>query len=68
MSDNIELKPCPFCGHKSPSMRYGCDAKTRNVCWVVCGNYNCFATIEKPYYSEEEAVAAWNRRAGEEAK
>lgn len=58
MSDtqNIDLKPCPFCG-----------GKARMSAWVKVGEYSayctkCGATAGDYRATEAEAVEAWNRR------
>lgn len=66
-----ELKPCPFCGRPAEIMRHtyfdkpvytvGCHINQRNLCHATVR-----ATII--YDSPEAAVAAWNRRAGEDEK
>ena len=59
-----ELKPCPFCG----SDEVGCWMSSRqfpngkNPHHVQCDN--CFASSDY-YCTMEEAIEAWNRRAGE---
>lgn len=55
-----KLKPCPFCGETN----IGCkDAGLFTDVWFVqC--QSCYATF--PHFdSKEEAVTAWNMRAGE---
>lgn len=61
-----ELKPCPFCGCRPKLFRPG---------WGVYGNYvQCAARRCKvnpctdSFPTREKAIAAWNRRKGEEAK
>lgn len=55
MSD--ELKPCAHCGERA--MTYVTD----NGAWRVCC-YHC-GTESGQWTSKPQAVAAWNRRAGE---
>ena len=52
-----ELKRCPFCGGKAQitMSRYGTFHATCRTCFVTTQS-----AIEK-----EDAIAAWNRRAGE---
>jgi Lar family restriction alleviation protein len=51
------LKPCPFCGHKAELY----DA-TPHLNWAHC--LGCGAETDE-YDTMAEAVAAWNRRAGD---
>lgn len=68
MSETIELKPCPFCGSKAElyhdqSSDYPCNwtyavqCTDRDNCWIQGGNFK----------TEQEAIAAWNKRPGEDA-
>ena len=51
----LELKPCPFCGHKGQGpIMYDSEW------WVACGNQKCWIHDFKT--SEEEAAEAWNTR------
>ena len=63
MTDNTELLPCPFCGGEAaivPTL----DTTVREW-FVTCGNLECnvLACRTKRYYTEAEAIAAWNTRA-----
>lgn len=64
MNNNPDLKPCPFCG--SENVRTGFAIYDYN-CWgVICND--CGAHIEVQDWkgvedTEENAIAAWNRRA-----
>ena len=58
-----KLNPCPFCGGK---------AKLENqavyrlpMYWASCRK--CYFTQE-PYPHPQDAIAAWNRRAGEKGE
>ena len=66
MSNNIELKPCPFCGGEA-FLNFDPEAveDTFGRKWafnVFCGN--CCATTGI-CWSKEQAIEAWNRRAYE---
>jgi Lar family restriction alleviation protein len=53
-----ELKPCPFCGTEARLISGTEDH------YVVCRNNDCAAAlVARSFSSEEEAIAAWNRRA-----
>ncbi len=59
-----ELKPCPFCGNKTPVMmtRRGKDG-WRDYFFVLC-DYNdggCGASGQWNHYTDA-AIEAWNRR------
>lgn len=51
--DEIELKPCPFCGGEAVE-------RGHNVVWIRCRE--CGAET-KAWCSSEQAKEAWNRRA-----
>lgn len=54
-----ELKPCPFCGGEAELTLF-----LGNHC-VACTN--CLgAIVPSRGMTEEEAIEAWNRRAGEQ--
>ena len=59
-----EIKPCPFCGSEGKLHH------KRNLgTWIVeCSNNSCPASymIGYDYDTQEEAIAAWNRRNGDE--
>ena len=57
-----ELKPCPFCGGEAalvPTLK-----TTVREWFVTCNNLECsvLACRTKRYYTEAEAIAAWNTR------
>lgn len=55
-----ELKPCPFCGSKRIHL---VDASELGNNWVRCDN----CETEGPcHLTEQNAIEAWNRRAGED--
>ncbi len=54
--NEIELKPCPFCGGKNVCLT----EHAAVIVFVQCDD--CCATF--PHFdSKEEAIEAWNRRA-----
>lgn len=79
LTDKVtELKPCPFCGKAVPHVG---TVANHEYMWeadigydfcsthfdVVC-DYNsggCGASTGKNYATAEEAIEAWNRRAGD---
>ena len=61
-----ELKPCPFCGETSIYVeRTIAHTMTGYLYKVRCGNIPYCAVIQSGFYSEEAAIEAWNRRAGD---
>ena len=61
----IGLKPCPFCGGEADVIEhrfYLLDSSYGLCC------KECKAETYQFYESEEKAIDAWNRRAGEEGK
>ena len=63
MSDDRKPLPCPFCGVGVRAMsRY--HPRDPNEWYVSCGASDCVMQPETPTYrTEDEALAAWNRRA-----
>ncbi len=68
----IELKPCPFCGGKAEVMHMDCTDHSDGSAWTVWGVW-CVDDLNAEYShghfidnyeTRDEAVAAWNRRAG----
>lgn len=62
------LKPCPYCG-ETPII-ITTETVDRGILKAIsCNNWACDIQPQTYLLSTlEEAVAAWNRRAGEEAK
>ena len=60
-ANEMKLKPCPFCGSKPEMLAIKRDE------WVVtCTCDTCAVNPETDSFrSEEEAVSAWNHRAGD---
>lgn len=59
-----ELKCCPFCGAKGTVRQ-----KDNLGTWIAeCSGWECPASymIGMDYDTKEEAIEAWNRRAGDE--
>ena len=56
-----ELKPCPFCGDMP--LIHESKQDLRNILYsVFCGGEHHTASVGY-FYTEEEAIEAWNRRA-----
>lgn len=55
MSEHIELKDCPFCGHGP-----GCGSRKGDLYWVAC--LNCWVSTAQTT-DELSAANAWNMRA-----
>ena len=54
-----DLKPCPFCG-EVPIISY-CDGEVL----IRCENVHCIYVSTEWCANEQQAIAAWNRRANE---
>ena len=59
---DIEIKPCPFCGHNAPRIEKQKIAKVIEEWRVVCGA-GCGVTL-KWKRTPEKAVELWNLRLG----
>ena len=62
-----EMKPCPFCGGRPKfykvTVRY-VDTEDYEERWkVVCGARVDCCYLMNDFATEQEAIAAWNRRA-----
>ena len=60
MSEQFELKPCPFCGCSARINAWSFGRWT-----VTCRGSHC-GIMTPMFIRKDEAVKAWNRRAGEE--
>lgn len=63
-----KLKPCPFCGGKAELFNEF-SRRGEEVFFVQCKNLwkGCKAlAFTLDYFTAQEAIEAWNRRAGEE--
>lgn len=59
-----EIKPCPFCGGEAVVWRFG----YRHVV-IECANYNVDShRVYMQGEDEDEVIASWNRRAGDEPR
>ena len=62
-----ELKPCPFCGSPA-TYTDGEDAAQNEIFVIGCKQKGCVAymrDIGNYFYTLENAIHAWNRRAGQ---
>ena len=53
------IKPCPFCGSKAEIICFNSEYDTVTI---GCTNEECDITMGKGFFSDEEAIAHWNRR------
>ena len=64
-----ELKPCPFCGHNAHVMQLKGSVPARY--YAGCGNRagRCIASdhyvFGRFFVNKQDAIDAWNRRAGD---
>ena len=61
--DNLELKPCPFCGEKARIEKHSFSWSPNKYGVKCCF---CGAGTYPFYYTPKEAAGAWNRRSGDE--
>lgn len=62
----IELKPCPFCGEEATLQRYF-DPHEDIAFYVACSGESCeVSPMTNDFRTEQEAIEAWNHRAGED--
>ena len=62
-----ELKPCPFCGESSVHIEKHVAYTTTGYLYLVrCSNIPFCGIRQTGFFTEEEAVEAWNRRADNE--
>lgn len=76
---NLTILPCPFCGSEAETESRTMISEQRgrlrykHTNWIVrCGNMECFmhglrmSAFMDDFFTEEEAVEAWNERAAYE--
>lgn len=61
----MELRNCPFCGGKA-IMKLGGHYDGRLEYTPQCSDKKCPGRITKIWLDHDEAVAAWNRRVGDD--
>lgn len=63
-----ELKPCPFCGYEAEISIGRFDGKpTSYVMCKKCAARGEFFFVSPKYASDDRAIKAWNRRAGDDS-
>lgn len=62
MAENVELKPCPFCGGESKAYREGYGFGGKGVVECTCGAQMVYQ-YDGDFDIIEKAVENWNRRA-----
>ena len=64
--NDIELKPCPFCGGKAKIIYWDGDESSIDACSVSCSEEQCNMSID--YWGSLQCVVrAWNIRKPEDA-
>ena len=69
MSEEVKLKPCPMCGSgPAVSIQNASFSGVELLYWHGLHFVNCgTCSLEGPKHeAKSDAIAAWNRRAGEE--
>ena len=61
--NEVELKPCPFCGEKRKRNLIGNNFMGEYRAEHFC---KCFTILGKFYKTEQQAIEAWNRRVSNE--
>ena len=53
----VALKPCPFCGGPAELWQW----REGRPAWIACVG-ECVVLVSREYKTDDEAIAAWNRR------
>lgn len=61
-----DLKHCPFCRYKHPTLHYSGTTGTYKIACPNCQTTFCNDCTAGRDRSEEKTVEAWNRRANDE--
>lgn len=61
--DEINIKPCPFCGGEAKLVDYGISGKYKVVQCLECGART--RLFDPEIFRGGNAVEAWNRRTGD---
>lgn len=68
LASTYSLKPCPFCGDRSPTAFGQINLKTNIIGYrIACGNYRCNASVLFNARGDREAaregvIKCWQRR------
>lgn len=74
MNNNIEIKPCPFCGGFSklvPKSKTYVGGELTYNCYVECKECHCrsgrflLSEYETHAIARQKAIESWNKRVGE---
>ena len=65
MSEDIKLKPCPFCGKEAVIQTFTTAMEKKPRDRVIC--LECKIYTDWDFWKPEDVTEHWNRRAGEEA-
>lgn len=62
MTENEQLKPCPFCGGKAEVFINNVDKLWNVCCYDEYNDYDCCGVEIGDFLTEQEAIKAWNTR------
>ena len=63
MNEELELKPCLFCGGKAEIIMFNAEYGTVTI---GCTNEKCDITMGNAFFTDEEAIQHWTRRVNDE--